>query len=45
MSEVRTQHGGFFLPRVTAGQEVQAGTLLGTIQHVVGGEILVKHAH
>lgn len=40
MSEVRTQHGGFFLPRVTAGQEVQAGTLLGTIQHVVGGEIL-----
>ena len=40
MSEVRTQHGGFFLPRVMAGQEVQAGTLLGTIQHVVGGEIL-----
>ena len=40
MSEVRTQHGGFFLPRVEAGQKVPAGTLLGTIQHVVGGEIL-----
>ena len=40
MSEVRTQYGGFFLPRVEAGQQVKAGTLLGTIQHVVGGEIL-----
>jgi predicted deacylase len=40
MSEVRTNHGGFFLPRVDAGQRVLAGTLLGTIQHVVGGDIL-----
>lgn len=40
MSEVRTECGGFFLPRVEAGQQVQAGTLLGTVQHVVGGEIL-----
>ena len=40
MSEVRTRNGGFFLPRVSAGQEVLAGTLLGTIQHVVGGDIL-----
>ena len=40
MSEVRTQYGGFFMPRVEAGQKVKAGTLLGTIQHVIGGEIL-----
>ena len=25
MSEVRTQYGGFFLPRVEAGQQVKAG--------------------
>jgi hypothetical protein len=40
MTEIRGQQGGFFLPRVLAGQKVAAGTLLGTIQHVVGGEIL-----
>ena len=40
MSEVRTHFGGFFLPRVEAGQKVQSGTLLGTVQHVVGGKIL-----
>ena len=40
LTELRTAHGGFFLSQIEAGQEVEAGTVLGTIQHVVGGEIL-----
>lgn len=40
LTEIRTTYGGLFLSQIETGQEVKAGTVLGTIQHVVGGEIL-----
>ena len=43
MTEMRPQHGGLFIPSVnidSTGVRVSKGQLLGTIQHVVGGEIL-----